>query len=141
MQSVTDELNNITTYTYEHPRKLGGTQLPAVTIADSVNPRRPTVTTHSLETPIVPGFQFGIGTQQNPRQFWPLGYVGHQVSSPRGYSTSVTVDRFGAATGVYEPIPSRYTQLTRDSMSQIIGLRTVRGNNTIFFSITTTWVT
>lgn len=48
--------------------------------------------------------------------------------TPRGFSTSVSLDRYEAPSAVYEPLTNRYTLINRDSISQVRSIRTVRGN-------------
>jgi RHS repeat-associated protein len=111
---------------YDRGRGLATLTAPQVATTDA-GVTRPVTTLHSLMDAVLvqPGYGFS-GQPASPRVI-PAN-VRVSASDPRGNTTQVTVDRFGAATRIEEPL-GRVTVYLRDAHSRVTRSVTPSGDS------------
>lgn len=113
-------------FTYDTWERVAAATAPAVALGDLLI-HRPATQHRSLELAVLPAA--GTGSYGSPAAAVATHAVRVQVTTPRGHTTQIAVDRFGNPTRVEEP-GGRVTSLWRNARGQIGRIDTPSGDVT-----------
>jgi RHS repeat-associated protein len=125
MRQRTDRRGGNWSFAYDRWGKLAADSLPTIT-ADGAS-KRPVHTFRSLEMEVLP--PPGTGTSSSPASSVTTPHP--KLINPRGYATTLTIDRFGAPLSVSEPL-GRYSTFTRDHNSLVTRSTAASGHQIVY---------